>query len=373
MDSRDCVLLIKIMTVVSNMSSDDVPVTVAQRIIIKFLCAEGEKAVNIYRRLQTQFGEECLSRSSVFEWCNSFVGGRKRVSNLPHAARPATAVNDLTIRRVDELIRENRRIKIRELADLVKISVRSVQVIIHDKLNFNKVSARWVPKDLSDEQRQKRVQISQELLQRFQQEGDDFLERIITVDESWMHHYIPESKQASMEWRHSNSPPPKKFKTTPSAGKVMATVFWDIKGPILVDFLTDRKTVNAEYYSQLLSKVRDAVRSKRRGLLSKGIILLHDNARPHVARLTQGTIEQLRWEVLPHPPYSPDLSPCDYHLFGPLKEALGGKKFKSNEEVMEAVRIWLRMQPKNFFSSGIRKLPERWNKCIIKQGHYIEK
>jgi len=76
---------------------------------------------------------------------------------------------------------------------------------------------------------------------------------------------------------------------------------------------------------------------------------------------------------LEHPAYSPDLAPSDYHLFGPPKEALRGRRFTSDKEVKEAVHEWLVAQPKTFFSEGIQKLLERWNKCIAKHGDYIEK
>ena len=85
------------------------------------------------------------------------------------------------------------------------------------------------------------------------------------------------------------------------------------------------------------------------------------------------TIQKLKWNVLPHPPYNPDLAPSDYHLFGPLKEHLGGKGFRNNDEVVQDVQEWLRWQPKDFFLSGIRKLPDRWSKCIANQGDYVEK
>ena len=83
-------------------------------------------------------------------------------------------------------------------------------------------------------------------------------------------------------------------------------------------------------------------------------------------------MQQLGFE-LQHSPYSQDLAPSDYHIFGPLKEALRGRKFTSDEEVKEAVHTRLREQPKSFFSTGIQKLVERYNKCIVLQGDYVEK
>jgi len=79
-------------------------------------------------------------------------------------------------------------------------------------------------------------------------------------------------------------------------------------------------------------------RSKRRDIPIRNALLLHDNARPHVAQLTHDVLSDLGWETLEHPPYSPDLSPSNYNLFGPLKEALGGQRFSSNAEVEDFVR-----------------------------------
>ena len=69
----------------------------------------------------------------------------------------------------------------------------------------------------------------------------------------------------------------------------------------------------------------------------KGVVLLHDNARPHTAAHTAETLRKLKFEVMAHPPCSPDLALSDYHLFGPLKEALRGRRFTSDQEVKEAV------------------------------------
>jgi len=85
------------------------------------------------------------------------------------------------------------------------------------------------------------------------------------------------------------------------------------------------------------------------------------------------TKQKLKWNVLPHPPYSPDVAPSDYHVVGLLKGHLGGKRFHNNGEVIHDVQEWLHWQPKDFFLSGIRKLLDRWHKCIASQGDYVEK
>lgn len=176
-----------------------------------------------------------------------------------------------------------------------------------------------------------------------------------------------------MEWRKKGETGPVKAKSRLSAGKVLATVFFDQRGLLHLDFLHERRTINAAYYCQILTEVRLAYRRKRRDLPMRKVILLHDNARPHTAALTVQKLEQLGWETLEHPPYSPDLSPCDFHVFGPLKEALGGQKFHSDNEVEAYVRNWLQTRPDSFYLEGIKKLPIRWEKCVYKSGDYVEK
>ena len=92
-----------------------------------------------------------------------------------------------------------------------------------------------------------------------------------------------------------------------------------------------------------------------------------------MASHTVETINHLGFEVLEHPAYSPDLTPSDYHLFGPLKNALRGRRFSTDKDVREAVHKWLRDQPKPFFLEGIHKLVDHWTKCIEKEGDYVEK
>jgi len=107
--------------------------------------------------------------------------------------------------------------------------------------------------------------------------------------------------------------------------------------------------------------------------MQTSVSFLQDNARPHVAARTMDTIQKLKWNILPHPSYWPDLAPSDYLLFGPIKEHLGGKWFRNNEEVIQAVQEGQHWQPKDFFLSGNRKLPDRWRKCIANHGYYVEK
>jgi histone-lysine N-methyltransferase SETMAR len=140
--------------------------------------------------------------------------------------------------------------------------------------------------------------------------------------------------------------------------------FLEYEGSYFGTLPKKEQTLNGAAYSAMLKdKLKPATYHKRRGLLSKTASLHHDNVCPYVMVATVETIHNLKFEVLPHPPYSPDLIPCDFHAFGPLREVLHGYWFGSDEKEKEVVCIWIREQPKTFFSDGIRKLVDCLKLC----------
>jgi [histone H3]-lysine36 N-dimethyltransferase SETMAR len=95
-----------------------------------------------------------------------------------------------------------------------------------------------------------------------------------------------------------------------------------------------------------------------------GVLLLHDNARPHIVKQTVKKIAELNIEVLPHPPYSPDISPTDYHLFKHLEAFLAGKNFNEEGSVKNAFKEFIDSRSPDFFKKGIYAHKSRWQKCI---------
>ena len=155
-------------------------------------------------------------------------------------------------KKVRDLVYCGRRIQGEEIAQALGMSHGSVSTILHDRLGMRKLTARWVPKSLSNEQMTTRASVCSALLKRFRSK-DDFRLRLVTVDETWVHYYEPENKAQGRQWVGPGSPRPKKFKTQPSAGKVMATVDWDAKGVIMLDFLPKRSIITWVYYANLLN------------------------------------------------------------------------------------------------------------------------
>jgi histone-lysine N-methyltransferase SETMAR len=252
------------------------------------------------------------------------------------------------------------------------LSKTTVYRIVHDTVGCQKVSARWVPKELTEHHKAQRMGVSLNNLLCYK-EHPAFLDSFVAGDETWVHHITPETKRKSTMWKHPSSPTAKKFKVTTSVCKVMATVFWDMNGILLVDFIHKNETINADCYIQTLQKLRQAIRPKYVGMLTRGVKLFLDNATPHTAGKTRETIEKMGWEILENHPDSPDLARSDFHLFGKLKEHLSGKGFASDQEVENETRIWLTNLDANFYAAGILKLVSCWNKCLNLFGDYVEK
>jgi len=104
-----------------------------------------------------------------------------------------------------------------------------------------------------------------------------------------------------------------------SAGKVLVSIFWNQGGILLIDYLPKGQTINAEYCSSMLMQLKDILKEKERGKITKGVLFLHDNAGAHRALATRKKLTFLGFRCLDHPPYSPDLAPSDYYLFPGLK------------------------------------------------------
>jgi histone-lysine N-methyltransferase SETMAR len=106
----------------------------------------------------------------------------------------------------------------------------------------------------------------------------------------------------------------------------MLCIWWDMEGTIHYELLERNLTVTAERYCQQLRRLEEAIQQKRPSR-QHGVILQHANAQPHTANMTKAAIQELDWEILSHPPYSPDLAPSDYHLFCSLSLQQSGWSF----------------------------------------------
>ncbi|GFX75153.1 histone-lysine N-methyltransferase SETMAR [Trichonephila clavipes] len=169
---------------------------------------------------------------------------------------------------VETKIRENGRFTISTLSlEFPDVSRSVVQKIMTEDLNFKKLCSRWVPKLLTAEHTEKRFAISLDFLIHYEEEGGDMLSRTVTGEETWVSHITLESKQQSMEWRHTSSTFKVKVKQTLSKRKIMATVLWNRCSVLLVDFMPQRTTINSGAYYSTLRNLRRTLQNKRHDML----------------------------------------------------------------------------------------------------------
>ncbi|KYN13720.1 hypothetical protein ALC57_14084 [Trachymyrmex cornetzi] len=214
-----------------------------QRSAIKFCLRNEISAAETFRMLQKAFGESTMSQKNVYKWYKDFSEGRERVDDLERPGRPSTSTNQQHVKKIKELVLENRRLSIRDLVEMVGISIGSVQTILKDHLGLRKVKSRLVPKTLN------------------------FLETAL----------------------------------------------------ILREFFAKNST-----------------------------------------------------HIVPQPPYSPDLAPCDFWLFPKLKRPLRGHRFESIEEIKRESLRALKAIPINDFLACFEEWKKRWHKCIVSEGEYFE-
>jgi len=222
--------------------------------------------------------------------------------------------------------------------------------------------SKWVPHELTSVQKQNRVDVAIRLLDR--NEREPFLENIVTGDEKWVPFKNPDHhNQWLSPGQASTSTPVKDFRQE----KRLLCVFWDRRRVIHWELLEKGQTVNAAFYCEQLSRLRDKMRYRQ-----NPVILLHDNARPHTARLTTNKLTEFDWEHLEHPPYSPDLAPSDFHLFRSLEHFLRGKQFGNMDEMRNSLEEFFDSKPLMFYRRGIYQLPEKWQQVIDLDGEYTD-
>ena len=226
--------------------------------VIWYLYLKGKTGKEIYGELADVYGSSAPSYAQAKFWVGEFKRGRTSLEDEAKSGRPLDATDEEMCKKVRDLVYSDRWIQVEEIAHTLGLSHGSISTILHDRLGMRKLIARWVPKSLNDEQMATRASVCSTLLKHFRSK-DDFLLHLVTVDETWVHYYEPENKAQSRQWVGPGSSRPKKFKTQLSAGKVMATVFWDTNGVIMLDFLPKRSTITGVYYANLLDQLKTSI------------------------------------------------------------------------------------------------------------------
>ena len=154
------------------------------RAVIRYLYLKGKTGQKIHCELISVYGSSAPSYAQVKFWVGKSKLGRTSSEDETRSGRPSDATDEEICNKVWDLVYSDRRIKVEEMANALHISHGSVSTILHDRLGMSKLTAHWVPKSLSDEQMATRASVCSALLKRFRSKEDDFLSRLVTVDET---------------------------------------------------------------------------------------------------------------------------------------------------------------------------------------------
>jgi histone-lysine N-methyltransferase SETMAR len=317
------------------------------------------------------FGDKSLKLRAIYKIFKTIKEG-KNTDDQRKFNRKKTTRTAALIAAVAADVEADRRICIDTLAWVHGVSVGTIFKILKQDLGLVKKSARWVPKLLTQEQMDRRKETSEAFIKMIQDKGRDFLGKIITMDESAVSMHTPETKRQSKQWLKKGTPGPVKAKVAASREKQMVLAFFDNKGVVYTNHVPRGVKVNAEYVISALKSFLKALRKKRPDLVPGEWMLHWDNAPVHTAQKVQQFLAKKNIQVLPHPPYSPDLAPADYFLFPTLKRELAGLTM-SLDEFKQKWEGVIRTLTKDDFARAFERWLHRCEKCVRIGGGYVEK
>jgi [histone H3]-lysine36 N-dimethyltransferase SETMAR len=311
------------------------------------------------RSICAALGEHAVSERTCQYWWTRFRGGNFSLEDEHRAGRPL----ELDLGALSNLLEVSARRTTRELAEQLNTDHATIERGLHSLGKVQKLGA-WVPHQLTASIRTQRVNICMSLLSR--RYGSGWLSNIVTGDESWVL-YINERRKR--QWLGPKDQPQPEPKADLHPKKVMLSVWWDHEGIIHWELLSPNTTVTAELYCEQMDRLKEAIERARPK--KKNVLLLHDNATPHTAKRTREKLAELNFEILPHPPYSPDLAPSDYHLFRSLHNHLRDKHFDNRDDLIIDLQDFFHSKPATFYARGIEQLWERWQAVVDHGGDYI--
>lgn len=232
-----------------------------------------------------------------------------------------------------------------QIADALQVS----QQAISDRLRaMGKIQkeGKWIPYALNDRNKEQRKTTCQILMEKHRRKS--FLHRIVTGDEKWIYFDNPKRLKS---WCNPGQPSSSIAKRNIHGKKALLCIWWDQKGVLYYELLQPGQTITGDRYKQQLLKLNGALQEKRPEWAKRHgkVIFLHDNARPHVSKPVKETLDELGWDVLPHPPYSPDIAPSDYYLFRSMAHCLCEQRFQNFEDVQNWLDDWIELKQENFF------------------------
>ena len=187
---------------------------------------QGKSFQECFQSLKHCFGDQSPSEATIFRRFRQFMSQARTLEDDNRCGQMTTTVTPEDVPRVESPIKKDPKMTCAEIQDIMKISSGSLTRIVHNNLGVRKRCTRWVPHNLSEEQKRGRVEWCNHMLRKIDGGRSPHVRDIITGDESWVYQYDPETKQQSALWVFPYENPPVKFKRNRSASKQMIACFF---------------------------------------------------------------------------------------------------------------------------------------------------
>lgn len=343
---------------------------VEYRAYIKTRTVLGIPATDIYKELAVAWGDDAPQYRTVAKWVALFKEGRESLDDDPRSGRPITKFTSANIDLVKQLLDEDPHATYDEIEVETSLSHWMIHEIIHVALRMRKLTSRWIPHELTDEQRAKRVETSKFILAKFN-EGKWRLGDIITGDESWFYLRQLARKSSNKSWVGKEESPKTVVRRDRYEPKSMFSIMFKSTGALHVHCAKSGETITGDYYIRYcLSPTVREINEQRPISGTTNMKILHDNARPHVTQGVRTYLDRKGIAIIDHPPYSPDLAPSDFWLFDTIKRQLSDHT--SVESLKREITSVVENIPKNEYLKTFKKWLERLDLCIKNDGHYFE-
>ena len=199
------------------------------RAYIKARSKLGCSLKKLMTEISTAFGPSCVSYDTVRRWIKKFESGVVSIKNAPKSGRPKSASRKEIVSKIKEIIEGDARFTVRDIARKVGISLSTVHLILKKHLKVRKISARWVPHLLTDEQKRQRVKVAKKLLRMFPKYDKKQFANVVTGDETWVHYFEPVRKVSNKIWATKHKRPII-AKRSLSTKKVLYAIFFSGEG-----------------------------------------------------------------------------------------------------------------------------------------------
>lgn len=271
-----------------------------QRIFIKFLVILGWSGNLIADTLVKALGKRALARRTVQNWCSRFNSGDTDVGERRGGSRADSEIHHERLLKVKEAMDQTRHWSLRTLSNKLSIPLKTVHRIVKDELKLTKKLGKWVPHELSEAEKEHRVLASKDNLERFSKDKS-LIRRTLTIDETWVSLYMAPDRAQAKVWLGPDEPGPSHVRQEIHGNKRMLIMAMDHDGIAFWRLLPEKTTVTAEIYRNFLN---EEIPKWLRGKSFRRPILLHDNARPHKARLVTDFLKEKQIPTWSHPLFS---------------------------------------------------------------------